>query len=48
MSNYEQLLTDALKAWEESESVLSLLRIDDGQNKQWTHKEIIAWYQLHR
>lgn len=49
MSNYEQLLSDALKAWEESESILSFLRIDDGQQTERTHKEIIEWYQaLHR
>jgi hypothetical protein len=50
MSNsYEQLLDRALKAWQESESILSLLRIDDGQPVEKTHKEIIEWYRnLHR
>lgn len=45
MNNYEQLLAEALKAWEESEAILSMLRIDDGQAGNPSHKEIIEWYR---
>jgi hypothetical protein len=48
-NNYEQTLSDALKLWEESESILSFLRIDDGQPTEPTHEEIVEWYRtLHR